>query len=440
MQLLPAILFVIPSLFCSSLIEAANSLNVTDYPSLQEALDANPGKVLHVPAGTYELKNALQIRHEGGGLEGFGHLIQTNPSQAIIRLENSKGLRLFGLTLSRPEENADTSEAGIAASQCPGLVIEDVTVLDNRTDSAAIRVQESDGIRISHCTVENYQRVTVDDRLKSENYGYAFRCINGTGIEVRYSSNVLIEGNRVTETHLRPTKEMQEKYQLGKFTQKNPEKGKIVNQMTWDEEYMQAWHQGSAIIVDAPEVAHYIRILGNHIENAAQGLDIHADNVTVANNMIVNAFMGMKAMHGSRHILITGNQFIRNAIWSIGLMPGAASHAKMAEKADNSDGGSIISNNIIAEFGQGDSAWIWGDERAPIRFDNGQLPHNPPLSDVLVTGNVIYDSSLLIPDSKERRTLYRYAVQISDEVRGLHFSGNLFHAGRDGLSNRPMEP
>ena len=31
-------------------------------------------------------------------------------------------------------------------------------------------------------------------------------------------------------------------------------------------------------------------------------------------------------MHGSRNVIITGNQFTKNDLWAIGLMPGAASH------------------------------------------------------------------------------------------------------------------
>ena len=78
--------------------------------------------------------------------------------------------------------------------------------------------------------------------------------------------------------------------------------------------------------------------------------------------------MGMKAMHGSRNVIITGNQFVKNSLWAIGLMPGAASHE------GNTDGGSIIAHNLISDFGHGDAHWIWGDERSPFKFDTGQEP------------------------------------------------------------------
>ena len=85
------------------------------------------------------------------------------------------------------------------------------------------------------------------------------------------------------------------------------------------------------------------RILGNHIENAAQGIDLHCDHAIVSQNIVANAFIGMKAMHGSRNVLISGNQFTRNSLWAIGLMPGAAANA------ENFDGGSIIAINIISD-------------------------------------------------------------------------------------------
>jgi hypothetical protein len=128
------------------------------------------------------------------------------------------------------------------------------------------------------------------------------------------------------EKHLAPpTPELKEKNNLGKFTKKNPEKGKLMSQEVWDAEYVNNWQQGSAIVINSPRVTNRTQLLGNHIENAAQGIDLHCDQIIVSNNIISNSFMGMKAMHGSRNVLIIGNQFIRNDLWSIGLMPGTAS-------------------------------------------------------------------------------------------------------------------
>jgi nitrous oxidase accessory protein NosD len=416
-------------LFCiASSAAVAADLSVADYPSIQAALDANPNRMLFVPAGDYVIKDKIRIRGQRSGLFGPGRIIQESDDQPVIEIENADGAEIRDLTLTRSEGKMETNNEGILAIKCRDLVIDNVRVIDNRTRSGAITLRESQNCRISRCLVRNYMRVTIDDRTKSEGYGYAFNCTDGTGISVSYSTGTMIEGNRIIEANLVPTPEIKAKHKLGDFVKKNAQKGSIVNQVLWDAEYTDNWQQGSGLIVTAPMVSDLTRILGNHIENAAQGIDLHADHVIVSNNVIVNSFMGMKAMHGSRNVIITGNQFVKNSLWAIGLMPGAAAHA------DNSDGGSIIANNIISDFGHGDAHWVWGDERSPIKFDTGQQPDDPPLTDVIITGNVIHSIG---------KPRYKYAVILPggpNAPRGLHFSNNLFHPGTEGVANTELPP
>ena len=109
--------------------------------------------------------------------------------------------------------------------------------------------------------------------------------------------------------------------------------------------------------------------------------------------------MGMKAMHGSRNVIVIGNQFSKKRPVEYrhdarGCLPRGLPlpcPARMAA-APNVDGGSIIANNIISDFGYGHAHWIWGDDGTPIKFDRGQKPENPPLADVVVQGNVVYDT------------------------------------------------
>jgi hypothetical protein len=294
----------------------------------------------------------------------------------------------------------------------------------------------------------NYSRIAIDDRTRGDLYGYAFHCIDGSGIVVQYSKGTLIEGNRVVEQHLLPTPEVQQRYDLGKFVKKNAVKGTLMSQKVWDHERVNNWHQGSAIVVTAPEVSDVTQILGNTIENAAQGIDLHVDHVIVANNIVNNAFIGMKAMHGSRNVLIIGNQFSKNDLWAIGLMPGTASHAASAassgvsERGTNHDGGSIIANNIISDFGYGNARWVWREANGfPIRFDTS-ITGSPPLEDVIVQGNIVYntgkDGSIVDGKVSVEPPRYKYAVFLptgDGAPRGIHFSGNLLHPGTDGVSN-----
>jgi len=407
----------------SSLIAKAGELSVVAYPSIQAALNANPNRMIFVPAGDYSITEKIRIRGERAGLFGPGRIIQESKDQPIIEIENATNAEIRDLTLTRPEGKMETRNEGIIAIKCRDLVIDNVRVTDNRSPAGAITLRESQNCRISRCLVRNYMRVSVDDRTANKDLGYAFNCTDGTGISVSYSTGTLIEGNRVVEDNMVPTPELKAKHKLGDWIKKNAEKGSIVNQATWDLGYSDAWQQGSGIIVTAPEVSDCTRILGNHIENAAQGIDLHSDHVIVSNNVVVNSFMGMKAMHGSRNVIITGNQFTGNCLWAIGLMPGAAANA------NNTDGGSIIANNIISDFGHGDAHWIWGDERSPFKFDTGQQPDDPPLTDVIVQGNVV--QSIGAPR-------YKYAVIIpggANAPRGMHFSNNLLHPGTQGVSN-----
>ena len=422
-------------------------VSVVDYPSIQAAIDANPGKMIYVPSGKYVIEKRIVLNKPDCGLFGPGTILQNNPKEPILEIEHAQNVVVRDLTLTRTDENKDCTNAGILAADCEDLCIDNVRVLDNRSQSAAITLRDSRHCRISHCLVRNYMRIAIDDRTASPHYGYAFHCIDGTGIAVFTCTGTILQSNRVIEKELLPTLEIKEKYRLGSFTQKNAQKGSIISQETWDGEYVNNWHQGSAIIVTSPKSSDCTQIVGNMIENAAQGIDIHSDHVIVSQNIVNNAFMGMKAMHGSRNVLIIGNQFIKNDLWSIGLMPGAASHAAGFEEngqineTANCDGGSIIANNIISDFGYGHAHWIWGDNGSPLKFDNGQLPHNPPLANVVVSNNVVYDLGRE-PGNSEGTPRYQYAVIIAGgtgEPQNLRFSNNIFPPGQSGICNAKIE-
>lgn len=412
----------------------SGEISAAAYPSIQAALAANPNKMVFVPAGDHGITEKIRIRGERSGLYGPGRIIQQNPEQPILEIENANGIEVRDVTLTRPDDKTETQSEALRAQNCRDLVIENVKVINNRTKSGAILVTDSRTTRISRCLVRNYMKVSIDDRTQGDVSGYAFRCTDGTGIMVRYCQGTLIEGNHVIEETYFPSKESRDKFKLGAFVKKNPQKGPHLSQQAWEAGYTDNWRQGSAIQVTAPETSDFTRLLGNHIENAAQGIDLHCDHVIVSNNIVNHAHIGMKAMHGSRNVLITGNQFSRNDLWAIGLMPGAAAHPAQDGKPANADGGSIIANNLISDFGYGDAHWMWGDERSPFKFDAGQDPDDPPLTEVLIQGNLVHNSG---------SPRYIYDVIISTEPsgpQGLHFSNNVFPPGTRGVCNQEMKP
>jgi hypothetical protein len=434
--------------------------SASSYSTLQEAVDENPGRILYVPSGDYEISRRIRITENGSGLVGPGRIIQTNPGEPIIDVRDARDVELRDLVLTRPQGKQDTFEEAVRLENCRDARLANLRILDNRIKSGCIHILNCTATDVVDCRIRNYMRLAVDDRTLSESenrdWGYAFNCIDGTGIIVKGSFDTLLRGNRVVEENLLPTPEVKEKFKLGQFVKRAERKGELVGQDVWDEGCVNNWHQGSAILVGNGNVR--TRILGNHVENAAQGIDIHSDQVIVSNNIVDNAFIGMKAMHGSRNVIIANNQFSRNDLWAIGLMPGAASHPGIPATADsparppNVDGGSIISANVISDFGYGNSHWIWGrpDDRHdgcfPIRLDNGQRPDDPPLTDVLIQGNMIYDTGRdqIVENGqlKSAAPRYRYAVFIHPAETGpknIRFTGNLFHPGVDGVSNRELE-
>jgi hypothetical protein len=421
-----------------------------DYPTIQAAIDANPGRPVHLPAGDYEVSEAIRINKDRSGLLGPGRIVQTNPDRPIVRVDGASGVQIRGVTLTRPEGKRETTHEAVIAIGCRDLVIDDVQVIDNRTRTAAVELRNCAASQVRHCLVRNYQCVSVDDRTANAELGYAFKCIIGTGVLIREGRGILIEGNRVVEDEMIATPERKSKYDLGRYTKKNATRGRLASAKDWADDYTQNWHQGTAIHIASPESTDYTQVIGNYIENAGQGIDVHADHVTLANNIVNDALIGMKAMHGSRHVVIVGNQFSKTSLWSIGLMPGAASHAARPAEGrkkavgQNIDGGSIIANNIISDFGYGHTYWIRGvpDAGAPIRFDAGQTPENPPLSEVVVQGNIVSDAGRdLAPPAPPR---FKYAVLVEqggpNAPRGLHFSNNILHAGTRGVSNVELKP
>lgn len=435
---------------------AARGPSVADYPSIQEAIRANPGRLVYVPAGDYEISAKIHIGRQGGGLFGPGRVRQCNPGQPILVVEGATDAQIRDLTLMRPDGKTDTLSEGILAIDCRNLVLENLQVIDNRTRTAAIELRGCYATQIRNCQVRNYQCVSVDDRTMDQNSGYAFKCLIGTGIAIKDSRATLVQGNRVIEQHLFPTPEAKQTHGLGDYTKKNPVRGRFAQQADWDRGYTDNWHQATGIHVACPKVTDCTQLLGNYVENSGQGFDIHADHVIVAQNIVKDTMVGMKAMHGSRNVLILGNQFLQNDLWSICLQPGAASHAASPASAGkpateaNVDGGSIVAHNIVSEFGFGHAHWMRaGDAHGvPFRFECGQKETNPPLRDVIVQGNLVCDSGrdgvAVDGQVKISGPRYTYAVHIATQgyapPEGLRFSGNLLHPGTKGTCNIEIKP
>ena len=425
--------------------------SVAGYPSIQAALDAQPGKVLYLPAGDYEVSAAVVINKSGSGLEGPGKIIQTNPDASILEVSRATDVRIAGLTLTRAEGKKDATKHGLHMSECNRVQIDGIRVVDNRSGAGTVFFERCTNSAIRNSAVLNYKRITVDDRTESEMYGYAFKVIDGTGILVNNGQDISIVNNEVIEDNIVPNPETKAQFDLGRLCEGR--KPTVKGQLAPKGDYANNWHQGSAIVVTAPEETDHILVSGNMIRHAAQGIDLHADHVTCTNNIIDRAFIGIKCMHGSRNVIISNNNVSHIDLWGIIMMPGTSSHPAEAAKDDkpargaNFTSGNIIANNIFSDFGFGDEYWNWKDNKSGvIALQSGQLKENPVMTDVIITGNIVYDSGKdQIIENGQPVTVgprYEWAVQIDQNPapQGLHFSNNLFHPGRSGVSNVELTP
>ncbi len=431
--------------------------SAASYTSLQEAIDANPGMVVFVPQAKYEISEPLYLTTDNSGLVGYGTIIQTDTDASIAVIRNANNVRIENLTFTRPEGAQDCDDSGIEITSSSNVLLKGLRLLDNRSQHPGINIEDSRDCRVVDSEVHNYKRVAIDDRTagKESLYGYAFVCIDGTGIVVRNSRNISLLSNRIVEEKLLPTEEIKDQHQLGALTEgKYPSNPGELGKNAVSTGYVSNWHQGSAIVVTGPEITRDIFISGNYIENCAQGIDLHCDYVRCTDNTMICGMMGIKMTHGSKHLVVANNLLTRIDLWGILYNPGAASHGGVPatddapEKPENDDGGSIIANNIITEYGYGNEYWNWGgasqDQSGSyaIAFYDGQLPENPPLSDVLVTGNMVYDES---SGDESKAPRYRYAVffgswhssenNSSNMPRNIKLHGNMFHPGSGGISN-----
>lgn len=436
-----AILFTLCSL---------GQVSVADHPSVQAAIDAQPGAAVFLTAGDHLVDAAVRIEADGTRLYGPGRIVQRNPDASILEIMGADDVIVEDIVLTRAEGAKESTRHGIEARDAVNLTIDSVSILDNRSPAGTIYLRGCRSARVAGCSVKNYKRITVDDRTASELYGYAFKAIDGTAIVVTECVGVLLQGNRLLEDNIFPNPETKAAHDLGAFTEgAHPSK---PGQFAPKNNYANNWHQGSAIVVTGPLNTSHVQITGNYIENAAQGIDIHADHVTCSQNTINHAFIGVKSMHGSKHVVISGNVVSHFDLWGVIMMPGTASHPARQAEGDrpaqpaNFTSGNIIANNIFSDFGYGHEYWNWSQQRSGvISLESGQLAENPVMFDVIVEGNVVYNTGkdqLLedgVPVAHEPR--YAWAVFMTPDPRpeGIVFRNNIFHPGREGVSNIPID-
>lgn len=444
-------------LYC--LLSLAFALSASAVPfDIQAAIDASPGGLIEVPDGEHHVSAPVRITAAGTVLSGHGAILQDDPAQPVLVVDHADGARIEGVTFGRAEGKQEATANGVVITNCDGVTLSGVRVMNCKARDSALRILECSNVSVRDCEIVNYKRIAIDDRTDNpEHYGYAFHAIDGTGLGLEHSTGVTVTNCRIVEHDLLPTPEVKEKYNLGSLTEgKRPSVQGDLAAEAFRSGYVNNWHQGSAVIVSRCE---NVTLTGNYLLNCAQGIDIHSDFVVVANNTVDCGMMGVKATHGARNILISGNMLRRIDLWGVLLNPGTASwHATDATDSEpareaNVDGGTVITGNIITDFGYGNEYWNWGGKHNgrgsfPIALYEGQLDTNPPLHDVVIDGNVVYDTGRdkIIRDGKAvyEPPHYQYAIYIGPWGGGdpgptypqhIVIGDNVLHPGTDGVSN-----
>src|SRR4051812_15059144 len=80
---------------------AQADIQSTDYPSLQAAIDANPGSMVYVPNGDQLLTETVMIKTTGTGLCGPGRLVMTDASKDIINVLDANDVTIRDIKLFR---------------------------------------------------------------------------------------------------------------------------------------------------------------------------------------------------------------------------------------------------------------------------------------------------------------------------------------------------
>ena len=438
-------------------VPAATNPAVTGYPSIQAALDANPGRPLHLPWGEYRVDQPIVIRTAGGGLYGEGTVIQTNDDADIIQVTGAGNVRIEGITLLREKPKFFKSARAVWADRSPYFTLRNVTIRGNRASPAAVLVTECDYATLEGCTILDYKTVTIDDRMDNDLYRYAFRAIDGHGIKVRQCTGIRIIRNRIIESELRPTEATMKLHDLGKIVSRAAELGPLASFGVRDGVSF-IWHQGAGVGISDPSRTALTLVDGNYIENAAQAFDVHSDFMVVTNNQISNCYTGIKVFHGSRGVVLSNNIIHRPGKYGIMLRPGSNSFEASAAtdgqpaREENVQRGLVIANNIITDIGYDDEHWrLWNDdptETSPVGIKVGTGPqgYNPRFGDLIIQGNLIYDhgrDKILVngvPAVQPPR--YKWAIWFDEEwrVENARLTGNIFHAGEKGVSNLPIQP
>jgi parallel beta-helix repeat protein len=305
---------------------------VNDTRAIQNALNAGKGSV-YLPHGTYRLTSAL-IVPSNSGIIGPGTLHQTVDVTTIFVHRGSVNIVLTDFTVMK--DFVDNSLAN-------GILIDAST-------SITISGVEVSGMSARH------------------------------GIEIRYSSNFLIDGNLVHDFSASEEGLLRDGNKVDAFGIycHQSTRGQIVNNRIMI--LTSVTFQTDGITIADSEM---VVVANNFIENVGEGIDVmHSHNCTIVGNVITNTHLfGIKLVNGSSLNTVSGN-----TIKEAGLA-GIALHSGTGNVHFGQVVGNVVMGNIVSEV-VGNKEFADWPTAGILVADDGLQDHEP-------CKNVIVGNSIL---------------------------------------------
>ena len=301
-NLLLLLIFIVIPTAAQVSVTTAKSVDASDYPSLQAAINAIPesGGIVRIPPGDFELQEPLLISTENTRIQGSGsvtHLINKNEDgkpAIIVRLEKENQFRVE-LSNFRVSGNSRSGD-GIFMENVQELLITELTVDHNGQHGINMKnCYENPRIALCNFTYNGKAGINIDgghDIIVSANQFEE----NQDALRIKDGFNLTMTGNNIDD-HLRHGIVVENTY------------GSVISGNMIEE------CQGTAIILTATDekrfcygitissnlIAHH---LGGGVElNNAWGCTVSANTFTLVHNFSV------KVDQGSQGITITGNNF-----------------------------------------------------------------------------------------------------------------------------------
>ena len=134
---------------------AQADIQSTDYPSLQAAVDANPGRMIYVPNGDHLLTETVMIKTSGTGLCGPGRLVMTDASKDIINVRESNDVTIRDIRLFRERGKHEGGRNGIHAADCKDLTVDGIVVTNNCGENAGLKMERCTRLMVRNCLVRD---------------------------------------------------------------------------------------------------------------------------------------------------------------------------------------------------------------------------------------------------------------------------------------------